>query len=573
MSKTKENQKSCIFSFKFFYLFSITSILAIVLTNYFQLENKYLDHFSWEIFSLSYLQLLYSKLAESTKTPNKTKILLNAQLVNIFNDLVTIADQPLNDYKVAVGFGSCVDIFTDAVPLFDYLKFRAPKNNDEVEHYNVIDNSDQLTSGFTYFFTKGAASERYISNKQLFDQLVDTVMKNEEEILIKTIKKPKVALGGNAPVMANRFALELKKIEGYQGKILLAAQQSHEFDDYEWMDELVEFTGPRTEVADRHLILEYKTNEKYDNNRWVSPRANRFIVHSDNHNPYLTGIDQNFHQRFLDIKPNLLVISGLQMMDNIPYTSQERKNLIAKIANFCQTHRNIKTHFELASFVDENLVTELIQEIIPYSDSIGCNEQELPNIYAALTGKELIKVADSMPKVSNILEILRKTFQILNDPKNPIKPKNINSSEKSSSSNSNNFVLRPTSRIHVHTLAYQAIIQIDDQKTDQMWPNIEQAAAKATVTAIRHICQNDNVTYKSAKILLDNSFRISTEESNQRRVFIKEGEPVTCWTEDDPVIGKRIKICLAIGLVCTEVKQTAGGGDNISAGALAAQLP
>ena len=111
-----------------------------------------------------------------------------------------------------------------------------------------------------------------------------------------------------------------------------------------------------------------------------------------------------------------------------------------------------------------------------------------------------------------------------------------------------------------------------------MWPNIEHAAAKATVTAVRHICQNDQVDADSIKILLDNSFRTSNLEvdealGNPARIFIDSQEPVVCWKENDPVIGKRIKFCLSVGLVCTKVKQTAGGGDNISAGALAAQLP
>lgn len=271
------------------------------------------------------------------------------------------------------------------------------------------------------------------------------------------------------------------------------------------------------------------------------------------------------------MQPDLLVISGLQMMDNIPYESNaKRSELIKKISTFCQNHRQTKTHFELASFVDTKLVNEIIKEIIPYSDSIGCNEQELPNIYNALTGQDLITVADSMPKVAHILDMLRKTFQILNEKPFP------------------NPHSRPTSRIHVHTLAYQAIIQIDDEATNKMWPNIEQAAAKASVTAVRHICQNDQVTEASAKILLDDSFRTSSvfeqqlnlseesildEHGNPKRVYLHENNPVTCWQENDPLIGKRIKICLAVGLVCTEVKQTAGGGDNISAGALAAQLP
>lgn len=529
-------------------IFILSILSAILISDYLNITDLNSISFLQSILPNFLLSYLYIQHADS----HEKKVHLDAKLNTIFEKLKNLADQPLEKYKVAVGFGSCVDIFTDAVPLFEKLNIEAPPKNTNPEHYKVIKNKKELSSGFSYFFIKGAASERYISNEELFDLLVENVDQ----------KSAKFALGGNAPVMANRFAKEgRERVPKKNGEvdIILAAQFSSEFEKDGWMDEKVRFTGPRTEVADRHLILEYKQNEKF--NHLVSPRANRFIVHSDSHNPYLRGIDENFTKNFIKMQPNLLVISGLQMMDNIPYTTQQRTELIKKISNFCQEHRAVKTHFELASFVDNDLVNEIIKEVIPFSDSIGCNEQELPNIYAALTGKELITVADSMPKVSNILDILRQTFQILNRP-----------------DENGRDTGRKTSRIHVHTLAYQMIVQIDDQETESRWPNIKKAAAKATVTAVRHICQNDAVTAENIKILLDNSFSTSNfpiDESsgNPKRIFIDPEEPVVCWTENDPIIKKKIKFCLSVGLVCTAVKQTAGGGDNISAGALAAQLP
>lgn len=209
----------------------------------------------------------------------------------------------------------------------------------------------------------------------------------------------------------------------------------------------------------------------------------------------------------------------------------------------------------MASFVDENLVNNILRQIVPFTDSIGCNEQELPNIYAALSGEKLVTVADSMPKVANILDILRATYKML---------QNVNSD-------------RTTSRIHVHTLAYQLIIQKDDTKFRKMWPNIKQAAAKAAVTAVRHICQNDNVPTTDVKILLDNSFRTTVypdklQNGNPSRIYFKNDESIACWSENYGDDHGKVQICLAVGLVCTNVKQTAGGGDNISAAALSAQF-
>ena len=41
-------------------------------------------------------------------------------------------------------------------------------------------------------------------------------------------------------------------------------------------------------------------------------------------------------------------------------------------------------HFEMASFVNANLLKRLTDIILPYSDSVGMNEQELPNLSSVI---------------------------------------------------------------------------------------------------------------------------------------------------------------------------------------------
>lgn len=260
---------------------------------------------------------------------------------------------------------------------------------------------------------------------------------------------------------------------------------------------------------------------------------------------YVGGLNENFSKLFKAMNPDLYVMSGLQMMDHFQYQPNERDQIIKRIKNFAIENRSVKTHFELASFADSELVSELINQVIPYSDSIGCNEQELPNIYSALKFGKITTISASMPKVAEILDTLVETFQLLQTIESDRKP----------------------SRIHVHTLAYQAIIQRNDAETDKMWPNIKESAARAAITAIRHVCQDENISDQNSKILLDGSFRRSAKKEPVVRQYVDIKEGVTCWSEDN------YKICLATGLVCTKVKQTAGGGDNISAAGLAAQLP
>lgn len=67
---------------------------------------------------------------------------------------------------------------------------------------------------------------------------------------------------------------------------------------------------------------------------------------------------------------------------------------------------------------------------------------------------------------------------------------------------------------------------------------------------------------------MDDSFAItSNEQQNVERVQLNEA--IRCWQENldnSHLTGKktRVEICLAIGMVCTNVLQTVGAGDNIS---------
>merc|ERR1712083_1108764 len=106
----------------------------------------------------------------------------------------------------------------------------------------------------------------------------------------------------------------------------------------------------------------------------------------------------------------------------------------------------VRVHFEMASFVDNSLLSELVEHIIPQADSLGMNEQELPNLHSLLTRGEVSVVADSNPRIAGVLDQMREIFTILSKP-----------------TGSN----RPVTRIHVHTLPFQAILT----KVGSHWKN------------------------------------------------------------------------------------------------------
>lgn len=201
------------------------------------------------------------------------------------------------------------------------------------------------------------------------------------------------------------------------------------------------------------------------------------------------------------------------------------------------------THFELASFVDEDLLSDLLQRVLPYSDSIGMNEQELPNLLSFAKFGNITMISESYPRVATVLDQLRDVYQLLRKKHNHL------------------------SRLHVHTLAFQAILT----KKGSKWKNTMSAAAHASLTANRHICGKAEVDIATSKLLLDESFSTTTDKQNANRISFDPKRAVSCW-EEDYGGGEVVLICVAPNLVCTKVHQTAGGGDNISSAGLAYQI-
>ncbi|XP_041981350.1 ADP-dependent glucokinase [Aricia agestis] len=429
--------------------------------------------------------------------------------------------------KVALGYGACHDLFVNATSLLDPEDLKGiPK------HFNELTNKEEFIKSFTYFFKHGAAAERFMSNSKLFDQLVEDALK---------LPDTRWAIGGNAPLMAKRFFLE-----GW--RVLLGAKMSDKLKSY-IPNEISIVGGDDVDKDDVHMILEYKTDEQFGAYR--SPRANRYIMHNDVNNPLLSSLEK-LGESLPKFSPNLLVISGLQMMDNFPFTKDgrdlraERLNLVRE--QILSQPLTTLAHFEMASYVDIELLLHLTTKVLPYVDSVGMNEQELSNLNSVLEHGEVIFVADSNPRVATALDQMRNTF-------NMIRKKNKDFGSK-----------RKLTRIHVHTLAYQAILTVKDSA----WRRTKAAAAKASLTAHRYVCDSQNIALGKSKLLLDDSFSTTTDNDNNSRVFFEPTKPVSCW--DEVLDGDEVEICVAPVLICTEAQLTAGAGDNISAAGLVLQV-
>lgn len=179
------------------------------------------------------------------------------------------------------------------------------------------------------------------------------------------------------------------------------------------------------------------------------------------------------------------------------------------------------------------------------------NEQELPNLLSLLKGSNITVLSDPNPRVATVLDQMREVYRILNQRYQTAIAESDPSSAK----------VKPLTRLHVHTLAFQAMIVTHGSQ----WKNTMSAAAKASLTANRHVCGSNDIDTSKARLLMDDSFSVSRREGSQR-IPLQENRPVSCWSEED------YEVCVAPVLVCTEVFQTAGGGDNISAAGLVLQI-
>ena len=71
--------------------------------------------------------------------------------------------------RVAVGFGSCMDIIVDGLTLLEKLGYQPP---DEVAHHDLIKDEQKFRETFAYFMKEGAAAEyvihQYLLPRHLF---------------------------------------------------------------------------------------------------------------------------------------------------------------------------------------------------------------------------------------------------------------------------------------------------------------------------------------------------------------------------------------------------------------------
>ncbi|XP_003739255.1 ADP-dependent glucokinase [Galendromus occidentalis] len=479
---------------------------------------------SWFLLSGACLVLVVA-LWMNRSDENQTQHRLQLILQGLLKTETELQVEP--SLKIAVGFGACLDVIVPSRHVFRNLKApERPRNHD------VLNTHDELLETFTYYFKHGAAAERFVANATLFREVLQQAKSSSEW---------RSTLGGNAALLATRFALE-------GAQVLLGSHMSADLK--ESLPEGVTVAGPEIDEDDYHMLLEYAAGEKFI--QYKAPRANRFIIHNDHVNPRFRSIE-GFDDKMKNFQPSLFVLGGVHVMDNFPYREGQLDSSMNRLLTVLQEiPTSTAIHFEMGSFVDHDLLKRIVRQVLPLSQSLGMNEQELANLNSLLKYDNISYVSDSYPRVATVLDQTRELFQSLYD----------------SAPNG-----RPLSRIHIHTLAFQAILRVvrDPKHSVFEWMNTRASAAKSALTAHRHTCGSHDIDINRAKIIMDDSFT-TTNGPNRQRIPFDPDEPVRCWNEVLQGTKVEVEFCVAPVLVCTKVLQTGGGGDNVSAAGLVLQV-
>ncbi len=317
-----------------------------------------------------------------------------------------------------------------------------------------------------------------------------------------------------------------------------------------------------------HLIMEYEKGAVWGG--YQSPRANRFIIHSDQANGKFLLMD-SFHQSVMRFQPALLVLSGLHLLDGQP--AEERAVHIQRIISFLTTEyypsnnknkdNRRRVHLELASIGDIGFVKQLIDTIVPRVDSLGLNEQELRSVVLAMNRNSNSK-SNSNSDTNSIFHKELKAIPVANAIKDLFK-------YIDSSSNNNNQL----TRVHFHCLTFHLIVQ----RKNSIWTKIDnnsnnnksnsnrnsavEAVAYGSYTASTQACDTQQLDPSQVELLFD--LKLDDKRT------IDPNYPVLTWTEGD---GEQLELefFLAPVLVCKVPLKTVGLGDSISAVGLIRQL-
>ena len=292
-------------------------------------------------------------------------------------------NQLLNQVKgVIVGFNVNVDKIIEITP--EVLKQVISKSNYITDFLQEKDLA--VISSIEDFFSLLIQSikESKANEKLLFSKKIHQWIENTFSVKHTTI-------GGQAGIMANllkkmgvnQVLLSLPSFDESLLKLLDPSLQVivEEKNNY-IIKTIKDIHGIELNTA-IHYIFEFKPGLYTINNKKIEcNRSNRFIVSYDFINSKLE-INEGFYKYSKEHIQNysLAILSGFHLINPDIEPTKSYLDTISPVSKLItkwkKTNPELLIHFEVASTTDIKLIQLIVDEIIPSSDSIGLNEQEL----------------------------------------------------------------------------------------------------------------------------------------------------------------------------------------------------
>uniref|UniRef100_A0A8C4IRN1 ADP-dependent glucokinase n=2 Tax=Dicentrarchus labrax TaxID=13489 RepID=A0A8C4IRN1_DICLA len=413
--------------------------------------------------------------------------------------------------KVAVGVNACVDVVVSGVGLLQALAVDPGTGLD----HEVLHSKEDLKEAFIHYMERGAAAERFFSDKEVFQRIARAAAE---------YPGAKLYVGGNAALIGQKLATYPDLM------VLLCGPVGPKL--HEMLDEQIVVPPESLQETDEfHLILEYKAGEQWGSTQ--APQANRFIFSHDVSNGEMSSLE-TFVASLDEFQPELVVLSGLHMMEGQGRELWEDR-LKEAVSAISDIRKDIPIHLELASMTDKDYMNSIMQEqVMPIVSSIGLNEQELLFLSQAGEGPHADMTAwKGIPDVGRVSDILHWILE------------QHGRSDPSSEAD--------LTRIHFHTLAYHILATVDGY-----WGNQAAAVMAGARVASSQACGLQSVDVSKVELKAPQEFHSSHTEPREK-LSLNPAEPVTVWRRGN------VTFHLTPVLVCKQPLRTVGLGDAISA--------
>lgn len=412
--------------------------------------------------------------------------------------------------KVAVGVNACVDVVVSGVGLLQALAVDPGTGLD----HEVLHSKEDLKEAFIHYMGRGAAAERFFSDKEVFQRIARAAAE---------YPGAKLYVGGNAALIGQKLATYPDLM------VLLCGPVGPKL--HEMLDEQIVVPPDSLQETDEfHLILEYKAGEQWGSTQ--APQANRFIFSHDVSNGEMSSLE-TFVASLDDFQPDLVVLSGLHMMEGQGRQLWEER-LKEAVSAISDIRKDIPIHLELASMTDKDYMNSIMQEVLPIVSSIGLNEQELLFLSQAGGGPHADLAAwKGIPDVARVSDILLWILE-----------------QHGRSDPSSEAEL---TRIHFHTLAYHILATVDGY-----WGNQASAVMAGARVASSQACGLESVDVSKVELKAPLEFHSSHSEPREK-LSLNPAEPAAVWRRGN------VTFHLTPVLVCKQPLRTVGLGDAISA--------